>query len=66
MAELETKEGPLTTAELAKFGIPPTQHEGPQLAKGQAAKTLEVAAVVRERQEKTMSTKTGPRASSTK
>jgi len=49
---VETKEGPLTTAELAKYGIPPTQPEGPHLAKRQAPETPDAAAAVRGRQEK--------------
>jgi uncharacterized protein YjbJ (UPF0337 family) len=61
MAEAETKEGLLTTAELAKYGIPPTQPEGPQLAKGQTAETLDGAAVVRRRQVKTMKPSTKDR-----
>jgi len=29
MAELKTKEGELTTADLASYGIPPKQPDGP-------------------------------------
>jgi hypothetical protein len=41
MAELRTKEGDLTTADLASFGILPKQPEGPKLVKGQEPKTLD-------------------------
>jgi uncharacterized protein YjbJ (UPF0337 family) len=61
MAELETKEGPLTTVELAKYGIPPTQPEEPQPAKDQATETRDGAAVIPERQEKTMKPSTEDR-----
>ncbi len=48
MAELKTKEDELTTAELATYGIPPKQPDGPQLVKGQEPKTLDRAAAVSE------------------
>jgi hypothetical protein len=35
MGELKTKEGELTTAELASYGIPAKEPEGPKLVKGQ-------------------------------
>jgi len=44
MAELKTKEGELTTAEPAIYGIPPKQPDGPQLVKGQKPETLDKAA----------------------
>jgi hypothetical protein len=47
MAELlKTKEEELTTADLASYGIPPKQPEGPKLVKGQEAETLDKAAAV--------------------
>jgi hypothetical protein len=46
MAELKTKEGELTTADLAKYGIPPKQPEGPKLVKGQDPEALDKAAAV--------------------
>ncbi len=52
MAELKTKEGELTTADLASYGIPPEQTEGPKLVKalvkGQEPETLDRAAAVSE------------------
>jgi hypothetical protein len=45
MAELlKTKEGELTTAELASYGISPKQPEGPKLVKGHEPETLDEAA----------------------
>jgi hypothetical protein len=35
MAEVKIKEGELTTADLASFGIVPKQPDGPEPAKGQ-------------------------------
>jgi hypothetical protein len=47
MAELlKTKEGELTTADLASYGIPPKQPEGPKLVKGQETETLDKATAV--------------------
>ena len=47
MAErLKTREAELTTADLASYGIPPKQPEGPKLVKGQEAETLDKAAAV--------------------
>ena len=46
MAELKTKEGELTAADLASYGIPPKQPEGPKLVKGQEAETLDRPAAV--------------------
>ncbi len=46
MAELKAKEGELTTAELADFGILPGQTEGPQLVKGQEPEILNNAAAI--------------------
>lgn len=46
MAELKRKEGELTTAELASYGIPPKELEGPKLVKGQEPQTLDVAVAV--------------------
>ena len=43
MAELKRKEGELTTAELASYGVPPKQPEGPKLVKGQEPETLDKA-----------------------
>ncbi len=48
MAELKTKEGALTTADLAKYGIPPKQPDKPQLVKVQDPETLDKAAAVSE------------------
>ncbi len=48
MAELKTKEGELTTADLATYGIPPEQAEGPQLVKAPEPVTLDKVAVVSE------------------
>ena len=44
MAELKIKEGDLTTAELASYGIPPKQPEGLKLVKGPDPETLDQAA----------------------
>ena len=41
MAELKRKEEELTTAELASYGIPPKQPDGPTLVKGTEPKTPE-------------------------
>ena len=54
MAEPKTKEGKLTPAELASYGIPPEQTEEPKLVKGQGSEALETAIVLGKRQEKTM------------
>jgi hypothetical protein len=48
MAELKIKEGDLTTAELASYGIPPKQPEGPKLVKGPEPEILDRAAAVSE------------------
>ena len=48
MAELKTKEGELTTAELASYGIAPKQSDGPKLVKGQEPETLDRAAAISE------------------
>ena len=48
MAELKTKEGELTTADLASYGIPPKQPDGPKLVKGQEPETLDRGAAVSE------------------
>ena len=48
MAELKIKEGDLTTAELATYGIPPKQPEGPKLVKGPEPEILDRAAAVSE------------------
>jgi len=49
MAELlKTKEAELTTADLASYGIPPKQPDGPKLVKGQEPETLDTAAAVSE------------------
>ena len=45
MAVLKTKEEELTTAELASYGIPEKQPEGPKLVKGPEPETLDKAAV---------------------
>ena len=41
MAELNTKEGELTTAQLASYGIRPKPPDGPTLVKGQEPETLD-------------------------
>jgi hypothetical protein len=46
MAELKTKHEELTTAELATYGIPSKQPEGPKLVKGQEPETLDKAIAV--------------------
>lgn len=46
MAELKTKEGELTTADLASFGILQKQPGGPKLVKGQEPETLDKVAAV--------------------
>jgi hypothetical protein len=46
MAELKTKNEELTTAELATFGIPSKQPEGPKLVKCQEPETLNKAVAV--------------------
>ncbi|MGA2001636.1 MAG: hypothetical protein ABSG52_16760 [Terriglobales bacterium] len=46
MAELKTREGELTTADLAKYGISPKQPDGPKLVKGQEPETLDKVAAV--------------------
>jgi hypothetical protein len=46
MAELKTKEGELTTADLASFGILQKQPDGPKLVKGQEPVTLDKVAAV--------------------
>ena len=46
MAELKRKEGELTTAELASYGIAQKQPEGPKLVKGQELETLDRATAV--------------------
>ena len=48
MAELQTKEGELTAAELATYGIEPKQPDGPKLVKGQVQEILDRAAAVSE------------------
>jgi hypothetical protein len=48
MAESKIKEGELTTAELASYGIPPKQPDGPKLVKGQEPDTLDRADAVSE------------------
>jgi hypothetical protein len=48
MAELKGKEGELTTADLASYGVAQKQPEGPKLVKGQEPKTLDRAAAVSE------------------
>ena len=47
MAELKKKEGEVTTADLASFGISPKQPDGPKLVKGQEPVTQEPEAVDR-------------------
>ncbi len=46
MAELKRKEGELTTAELAGYGVEQKLPDGPKLVKGQEAETLDKAAAV--------------------
>jgi len=46
MAELKRKEGELTTAELASYGVAQKQPDGPKLVKGQETGTLDQAAAV--------------------
>jgi hypothetical protein len=46
MAELKRKEAELTTADLASYGIPAKQPEGPKLVKGEEPETLDKAAAV--------------------
>ena len=46
MAELKTKDEELTTADLATYGIPSKQPEGPKLVKGQEPETLDKAVAV--------------------
>jgi hypothetical protein len=41
MAELKTKDEEVTTADLATYGIPSKQFEGPKLVKGQEPETLD-------------------------
>ena len=48
MAELKRKEEELTTGELASYGIPEKQLEGPKLVKGPEPETLDKAAAVSE------------------
>jgi hypothetical protein len=48
MNELMTKEGELTTAELASHGSAPKQPDGPKLVKGQEPEVLNRAAAVSE------------------
>ena len=48
MAEPKRKEGELTTAELASYGVAQKQPEGPKLVKGQEPETLDKAAAVSE------------------
>jgi hypothetical protein len=48
MAELKTKEGELTTADLASYGVAQKQPDGPKLVKGQEPETLDRAATVSE------------------
>ncbi|HEX9111049.1 MAG TPA: hypothetical protein VF845_06185 [Terriglobales bacterium] len=49
MAELlKTKEAELTTADLASYGIPPKQPDGPKLVKGHEPETPDRAAAVSE------------------
>jgi hypothetical protein len=47
MAELKAREGELTTADLASYGIRPRQLDGPKLVKGEP-ETLDRAAAVSE------------------
>jgi hypothetical protein len=46
MAELKRKEGALTTADLASYGISQEEPDGPKLVKGQEPETLDKAATV--------------------
>jgi hypothetical protein len=46
MAELKRIEEELPTADLASYGIPTKQPEGPKLVKGQESETLDKAAAV--------------------
>ena len=46
MAELKRKEGELSTADLASFGVAQKQPDGPKPVKGQEPKTLDRAAAV--------------------
>jgi hypothetical protein len=46
MAELKRKEEELTTAELASYGIPPKQPDGPKLVTGQGRENLDRAPAV--------------------
>ena len=46
MAERKTKDGELTTADLASYGVAQKQPEGPKLVKGQEPETLDRAAAV--------------------
>jgi hypothetical protein len=46
MAELKRVEGDLSTAELASYGIPEKQSEGPKLVKGQEPDTSDRGAAV--------------------
>jgi hypothetical protein len=46
MAELKTKEGELTPAELASYGIPPEQTDGPHLVKAPEPETPDKADAV--------------------
>ena len=46
MAELKRKEGELTTADLASYGVAQKQPEGPKLVKGQEPETPDKAAAV--------------------
>jgi len=48
MAELKRKEEGLTTAELASYGIPQNQPDGPKLVTGQAVEILDRAPAVSE------------------
>ena len=46
MAELKRKEGELTTADLASYGISQKEPDGPKLVKGQEPESLDKAAAV--------------------
>jgi hypothetical protein len=48
MAELKRKEGELTTAGLASYGVPQKQPDGPKLVKAPERETLDKVAVVSE------------------
>jgi hypothetical protein len=48
MAELKAKEGRLTDADLASFGMSPKQPDGPKVMKGQEPETLDSGAAVLE------------------